>query len=450
MIGYHSTADGLARVGSFKEALFQGQAPDGGLYAPDRVPQLDIEALRGADFATRARAAMLAWLDGELPPEIVERLCSTSFNFPVPLVELDADTALLELFHGPTAAFKDFGARFAAQSMALLRDRDHRFVVLVATSGDTGSAVAHAFAGLAAARVVLLYPAGKVSPLQELQLTSVPENVFSLRVDGTFDDCQKMVKAVLADATLAKKLGLTSANSINIGRLLPQTTYHVHASLELSSPPPAVGPGMPRRIRPERGEDTAPLVCVPSGNLGNLTAGLLAKRQGAPIARFLAATNRNDVVVRWLASGHLRPQPAVATPSNAMDVGNPSNAARILALYDRDLKALRRDVLASRIDDDETLATMRRIFEENERFVCPHTAVALAALHRHRDESGYDGPAIVLATAHPAKFADTVRAATGHTLPLPPALEQLESARRPPRDIRADPAALRAFLHRLA
>lgn len=446
---YHSTRGESPPATSFAEALFQGQPEDGGLYVPERIPPLDLKAACAGGFPERATCVLSPWLAGELDASVVRVLCERAFDFPVPLVDLGERTFLLELFHGPTAAFKDFGARFMAQTMALVRDPEQPLTVLVATSGDTGSAVASAFSRLGAARVVLLYPAGLVSPLQELQLTAVPENVISVRVDGTFDDCQAMVKAAFAAGDLRRSLGLTSANSINVARLLPQTTYYVHAACEVAAVEPPAGPGLRRRDR-KAPADAAPVVVVPSGNLGNLTAGLLAKRQGAPIRHFVAACNRNDVFPRYLASGKLRPQPAVATPSNAMDVGNPSNLARIQALYGGDVGALRRDVTAFAVDDAATLEAMRRTFQLSGHWICPHTAVGMAALRRYREKTGDAGPAIVLATAHPAKFPETVGEATGSVPALPAALAALESARRPPRGMRADHTALRAFLHRLA
>lgn len=449
MIAYRSTGPKASRIESFRDALFRGQAPDGGLLLPEAVPALDRPPLRGLQFPGRASAILHAWLEGELAPEIVARLCLRAYDFPVPVVPLEEATFLVELFHGPTAAFKDFGARFLALAMAALREPDQPLTVLVATSGDTGSAVAHAFSDIESARVVLLYPAGGVSPIQELQLTAVPENVMSLRIDGTFDDCQAMVKAMLADARTSARLGLVAANSINVGRLLPQTAYWWHGALDLETAPPPGTAGMPGKHRPAPRAPEPALGVVPSGNLGNLTAGLLAKRQGAPIGRVLAALNRNDVFARFLAHGRLEARTAVATPSNAMDVGNPSNAARVLALYGGDVRALRREVLAESITDEETLDTMRRVHAESGRFVCPHTAVGLAALRRHRERTGDAAPAFVLATAHPAKFPDAVRRATGHELPLPPVLAQLEGSRRAPRDLRPDAAALAAFLHRL-
>ena len=424
MVRYRSTANGGTPGASFREAIFQGQAPGGGLFIPEHIPRTEMEALRVADFAERARGAIGAFLDDELGSDVTADLCHQAFDFSVPLAQLDADTTLLELFHGPTAAFKDFGARFLARALQRLRPAGSQLTVLVATSGDTGSAVAHAFAGLAGTRVLLLYPAGRVSPEQEAQLLAVPANVQCLRVAGAFDDCQAMVKSALGDADLVRDLGLVSANSINIGRLLPQITYYVHALLEMES----------------AGEP--PLVVVPSGNLGNLTAGLYAQRAGARVGRFLAASNANDVFPRALRTGRLEPQPTIPTLSNAMDVGDPSNAARILALYAGRFADLGRDVIGEQVSDDETLRTMREIHAETGRLVCPHTAVALAARRRLPQVRR----ALVLATAHPGKFAEIVERATGEKPELPPALRRLSEARRVPVDLRADPIGVCAWL----
>ena len=449
MTGFHSTGRG-EDAATFAEALFTGQAPDGGLFIPDRVPDLDIRALHGLSFARRAALVLDTWLAGEIESSILSALCDTALAFPVPVVQLEDDVALVELFHGPTAAFKDVGARFLAHAIALLREPERPWTVLVATSGDTGSAVAHAFGRIPWARVVLLYPAGRVSFLQELQLTAVPENVVSLCVEGTFDDCQAMVKAAFADQELVRSAGLVSANSINIGRWLPQTTYYVHAALELLETTPRHGPGLPRRQRTAAAEPVPPVVVVPSGNLGNLTAGLLAKRQGAPLGRFVAAVNRNDGFARWLSSGKLRRERAVQTPSNAMDVADPSNLARLQALWPRAPESLRGELSAVAVSDAATVEEIRATYVATKRLVCPHTAVGLAALRRYRAESGDKTPALVLATAHPGKFPDVVRDATGVTPPLPPGLANLERLRRAPRMLRADAGALRALLRRLA
>lgn len=450
LTGFRSTGARGGGSTSFADALFTGQAADGGLFVPESIPALDVQALQGRSFPRRAALVLDAWLAGEIAPTILNTLCERAFNFAVPSVPVTTGVSMLELFHGPTAAFKDFGARFLAHAVALMRDPERPLTILVATSGDTGSAVAHAFAQVPRARVVLLYPAERVSPLQELQLTAVPENVITLCVEGTFDDCQAMVKSAFADPELVQSVGLTSANSINIGRLLPQTTYYVHAALDFFEAMPRGGTGMPRRQRPEPAAPVAPVVVVPSGNLGNLTAGLLAKRQGAPLGKFVAAVNRNDVFARWLATGKLRHDRAVQTPSNAMDVAEPSNLQRLQALWPRAPESLRADLTAVAISDAETLEEIRRTYAATKHLVCPHTAVGLAALRRYRAESGDESPALVLATAHPGKFPEVVRAATGVTPPLPAALANLGRLRRPPRTLRADATALGALLRRLA
>ncbi len=431
MIRYRSTRAPQDHGVGFAEAMFRGQAPDGGLYMPDAVPRLPAERPVGGSFADVARRALGVWLDDELGAEVTAELCCDAFDFPVPVVPLDDGTWVLELFHGPTAAFKDFGARFLARALARVRPRGQRLTVLVATSGDTGSAVAQAFDGLADAHVVVLYPADKVSPLQEAQLTSGPANAHAVRVAGDFDDCQRLVKKAFADADLNRALGLTSANSINVGRLVPQLTYYVHGADLLAL---------------EDGARDHPMhVVVPSGNLGNLMAGLFAREGGAPIERFVAAANRNDVFPEFLATGVLRARASVTTPSNAMDVGNPSNAARIQALYASREDALRRDIVGESVDDETTYDTIRDVYAKSGRLLCPHTAVGVAARRRHRDVRR----ALVLATAHPGKFAEIVREATDADVPLPESLQRALETRRDPTDLPADIDALRRFLHTL-
>jgi threonine synthase len=318
---------------------------------------------------------------------------------------------VLELFHGPTFAFKDVGARFMARLMAGYRAReDGTLTVLVATSGDTGGAVADAFLGLPNIRTVVLYPQGQVSPLQERQFTTLEGNVQALAVSGTFDDCQRLAKEAFADRELRRSLRLTSANSINIGRLLPQIFYYFHAWAQL----------------PEQGEA---VVCTPSGNFGNLTAGLLAKRLGLPVAGFVAATNVNDVVPEYLATGTFSPRPSLRTISSAMDVGNPSNFDRMLALYDHDVEAMRRDVIGSAHTDDATRHAITEVFEAHGRVLDPHSAVAyLASRGVLRDRP--DARVIFLATAHPAKFAEVVEPVIGRPVPMPSRLAALQSGKR--------------------
>ena len=392
---------------SFREALFTGLAPDGGLYHPMENPDLR-GIFAGFDdstaFVDLAAEMCAALLSPELPAERARLLARRAFTFAPVLRRLDEHVLLLELFHGPTCAFKDFGAQFLAAAMEDFLDvEESRIQVLVATSGDTGSAVAHAFHGRANIDVVILYPSGRVSDLQEKQLTTLGGNVHALEVDGSFDDCQRLVKEAFTDAALKSRLRLTSANSINVGRLLPQILYYVFAATRRK----ALG-----------GE--APTVCVPSGNFGNLTAGVYARRWGLPVRGFIAATNVNDVVPLYLADGRFTPRPSVQTLSNAMDVGNPSNFERLEELFKRDWKAMASLIEGRAVSDERTKKTMRRIFAEHGLLVDPHTAVGCAATEDHlRAGSAGAEQVIVLGTAHPGKFSSIVTDATG-TAPILP------------------------------
>ena len=377
----------------FREALLRGLAPDGGLYVPEHIPALPPGALDPAiDFPERGRRVLARWLTPEIPQAALGPLVEDALSFPVPLVPLRGGewdgVHVLELFHGPTLSFKDFGARTMARLMGhFLQGTDRRLTILVATSGDTGSAVADGFAGQDRIRVVLLYPKGQVSAVQERQLVAVRPGVRTFAVDGTFDDCQRMVKSAFVDPALRH---LSSANSINIGRLLPQMLYYVEAVAQ--------------------GGFDAATVCVPSGNLGNLTGGVMAALGGLPVQRFVAAHNANDFFPRFLAGGPSTAQPAsVRTLSNAMDVGVPSNFERLRALLPEG--RLRTWVQGARVSDAETRASMQRVYEATGYVADPHTAVGLEAVRRRG--AGRSRPAVVLATAHPAKFPETVREALG-------------------------------------
>lgn len=396
-------------------ALRDSLAPDGGLYVPERLEPLPESVLRNLhrlDFVPTASRLANHLLKDVIPPEDLEPIVRTAFDFPVPLLRLDEQLFVLELFHGPTLAFKDVGARFLARLLAHFFGQElRRLTVLVATSGDTGGAVAHAFYKLPNTRVIVLYPEGKVSPVQELQFATLGENVSAVAVRGTFDDCQRLAKAALGDAELREKFLLTSANSINIGRLLPQIFYYFHALARLREELVEL-PGSKDRV----------IVSVPSGNLGNLTAGLMAKRLGLPVSRFVAATNANDVLPEYLRTGLYRPRPARATVSPAMDVGEPSNLARIRWLYGGDLERLRCDLAALSFSDAQTLDAIARYGERYDYLLDPHSAVAALGLERAiagRPES----VGIFLATAHPAKFAEVVERATGRPVPRPPQLD---------------------------
>lgn len=390
---------------TFREAALSGLASDGGLYMPESIPALprDVwDGFAGAPLHEVAFTLARALLAGDIPDNDLRAMVAGALDFPIPLVALDGETRVLELFHGPTLAFKDVGARFMARVFAWLqRGEDRPLTVLVATSGDTGSAVASGFGEVPGARVVLLYPSGRVSPLQERQLTTGGPGVTALAVEGSFDDCQRLVKEAFRDPDLRQRLVLTSANSINITRLLPQTFYYAWAWAQL--------------------EDRArPLVfSVPSGNLGNLTAGLIAKRMGLPAARFIAAANANGGLTDYLAGRDPAPHPSLHTLSSAMDVGDPSNLARILALYDHDRAALARDVSGYTIGDGETLHAMRALDRRYGDTADPHTAVGYAALARYRATNPAPHTGVILSTAHPAKFPDICERALGRPIPLP-------------------------------
>jgi threonine synthase len=411
----------------FRTALFRGLAPDGGLYLPERWPRLPEGALRGAATLPDVAFEVLRLFLDDIPAEDLRAVCEDALDFPIPLVELEGGIRVLELFHGPTCAFKDVGARFMARLMGLsLREGDDPVTILVATSGDTGSAVAQAFLGVPGTRVVVLYPRGKVTPLQEKQFTTLGGNVTALAVEGTFDDCQRLAKGAFGDAELRRRVRLTSANSINVGRLIPQAVYYAHAAAEL----PDGGP--------------APRFCTPSGNFGNLCAGLIAARVGVPAAGFLAATNVNDVVPEFLDTGVYRARPSVETMSNAMDVGDPSNFARILDLYRGDADALRRDVRGSRHGDAETRAALRDVHARTGYVMDPHTAVGYLGIRAFPRADG--GPDVLLATAHPAKFRESVEPAIGAKVPVPPALAACLERESRAETIAADPGAVRRAL----
>ena len=393
---YHST-QGTAPPVSLKEAVLDSLPPDNGLYLPARLPVLDAEFWR--DWRTLplpeigVRVAQ-AFFSEDVPAATLRQLTTEALDFDAPLVAVTERQQVLELFHGPTLAFKDFGARFMARLMGwLARDDGRTLTVLVATSGDTGGAVAHAFHGVPGIRVVILYPQGKVSGLQEMQLTTLGGNITALKVAGSFDDCQRLVKAALLDPDLATRLRLTSANSINISRLVPQIFYYIHSA----------------RLLPE---GLAPVMVVPSGNLGNLTAGLLAERLGLPVRQFVAANNRNDVLTQYLSGQPYHPQASVATFSNAMDVGAPSNFARMLALFDHDREAMRQRVTGFSVSDAETLATIQQVASDHHYQLDPHGAVGWVAANRWLSANP-DTTTIILETAHPAKFPEVMDRALG-------------------------------------
>ena len=400
---------------SFREALFRGIAPDGSLYVPESIPALPVGATDSDATRSlpRVAAQVLNTYIEEIPSEQIQKMADQAFSFPIPLVKLEDDLYLLELFHGPTLAFKDVGARFMASALSyFLEQEQQKLTIVVATSGDTGSAVAQGFWNIPHISVFVLYPSGKISTLQEQQITTVGGNIHAIEVEGTFDDCQHLVKTALADEELVRACNLTTANSINLGRLIPQITYYVWGLLELQR---QAG----RSLNQELGVD----VCVPSGNFGNLTAAAYAKRMGASIARLFSASNANEVVPEFFRTGSFRPRPSTQTFSNAMDVGNPSNFARLQALYGYNFDAMKRDIASTSVSDEETLVEMRRTYEQSGTILDPHTAVGVAATRKLKTTHSVSRPTIVAGTAHPAKFPDVVEKALHITIPLPKQLQ---------------------------
>ena len=401
---YHSTG-GKAPLTSLRGAVLRGLAPDGGLYMPVEIARHsaeELEEFRRLPLTEVCFRVARPFATPEVPEGVLRQIIAEAINFPSKLVSLSPVLHILELFHGPTLAFKDFGARFMARLMGyFVREETRPLMVLVATSGDTGSAVAHGFLGVPGIRVVILYPSRRISEAQEKQFTTLGKNITALEVAGSFDDCQRLVKEAFSDEELNKHAFLTSANSINIGRLLPQMFYHVAAYCQLPMAPVPV------------------VVSVPSGNFGNLTAGIFAKRIGVPVARFVAATNANDVVPEYLRSGEFHPRPARQTLSNAMDVGNPNNFPRLLDLCGGRFEDVRREIWGHAATDDETLAEMKSVHDRCGYIADPHTAVGVLGWEAYRREHSEAAQGLVLATAHPAKFADVMKRAIGQAPPLP-------------------------------
>lgn len=401
---YRSTSR-QAPLTSLRGAVLRGLAPDGGLYMPAEIARRspeELEEFRRLPFTEVCFRVVKPFAGPEVPEEILWQVVSEAVNFPVKLISLSPALHILELFHGPTLAFKDFGARFMARLMGyFVRSETRHLTVLVATSGDTGSAVAHGFLGVPGIRVVILYPSNRISEAQEKQFTTLGENIAALEVSGTFDDCQRLVKQAFADAELNKRSFITSANSINIGRLLPQMFYHVAAYRQL---PVASVPL---------------IVSVPSGNFGNLTAGIFSKRIGLPVARFIASTNANDVVPEYLRTGEFHPRAAKPTFSNAMDVGSPNNFPRLLDLCRNRLEYVQREIWGHGATDEETLGAMKSLHERFGYIADPHTAVGVLGWEAYRREHPEPAQGLVLATAHPAKFGDIVARAIGAAPPLP-------------------------------
>ncbi|MCS5490527.1 threonine synthase [Algoriphagus limi] len=399
---YYSTNNPSHKV-SLSEAVIKGLAPDNGLYMPERIPALSpelINRMSEMSFREIGYEVISALFSEDLNESQIQELVDHTLAFDAPIVKVEEDVYSLELFHGPTLAFKDFGARFCSKLMSMLvQDKDQKIYVLVATSGDTGSAVANGFLGVKGVEVIILFPRGKVSPLQEKQFTTLGQNITALEVEGVFDDCQTLVKQAFLDEELNQKLLLTSANSINIARWIPQCLYYFYAYSRL----------------PKNGKKV--VFSVPSGNFGNIGAGILAARMGLPIDHFVAATNLNKVVPEYLKGAEFLAQPSIQTLSNSMDVGNPSNFPRLKALFGEDESLFREKVKGYFYTDEETVRAIQKVKEQG-YILDPHGAVGYLGLKDFMAKNpGYVG--VFLETAHPGKFKDVVEEALGETLVLP-------------------------------
>jgi threonine synthase len=408
----YSTAGQSQEVG-LEEAIFRGLPPDNGLYMPisiNRLPEEFLADLENKSIQEIAFAVCNNLLGDELTDAEIHNIVDRSINFEAPIHELEPGTEVLELFHGPSMAFKDFGARFMAAIMShFLQKNQQEIRILVATSGDTGGAVAQGFYDTPGISVTILYPKGKVSDIQEKQLTTLGKNVTALEIDGTFDDCQALVKQAFLDEELRSKFNLASANSINISRLIPQSFYYFAAYAQAK----------------KKGNKLPVVFSVPSGNFGNLSAGLMANQMGLPIHAFIAATNINRIVPEYLKTGSYAPKPSQETLSNAMDVGNPSNFIRMQLLAGKEWEKVKQLVKGYVTDDEKTKEIIQEIFEKYQYIMCPHTAVGYDGLQQYRKEYKEEVCGIVLSTAHYAKFLPTVEGTLGQKVEIPARLEEL-------------------------
>jgi len=407
-VKYYSLTTPSHKV-SFQQAVVSGLAPDGGLYMPEHLPVLSKEFISQLPVLSKEDIGFTIarlFIDESVSDKTLYEIVRETIDFDFPLVALEENVYALELFHGPTLAFKDVGARFLARILQHIAKTIHQEItVLVATSGDTGSAAAHGFYNVEGIRVVILYPSGMVSALQEKQFATLGKNIQAIKIAGTFDDCQQLVKQAFQDEELRKTKFLTSANSINIARLIPQSFYYFFAWLQLSTPKHVV-------------------FSVPSGNFGNLTAGVLAKKMGLPIDAFVAATNVNDVVPEYLHTKVFKPRASTQTISNAMDVGNPSNFPRLLALYDNDWDYISKEIYGYAFTDAETRMAMLDVFNQKKYVLDPHGAVGYLGLKKYLGRNP-DAQGIFLETAHPSKFPDVVESAIQQPISIHPSLAEL-------------------------
>lgn len=415
-------------VVSFREAVIKSLPDDNGLYFPETVPELDslfLATLSHYSLAEVGQEVMRQFCSEDIPDNKLNEIVKDAIGFEIPLMEVGKNTFALELFHGPTYAFKDVGARFLARCLGYFNESENKEVtILVATSGDTGGAVAAGFYKVPGVKVVILYPSGKVSDLQEKQLTTLGENISAIEIEGDFDACQALVKHAFLDKELNQKLNLSSANSINIARWIPQSIYYYQIFREL-------------------GEDVDAVIAVPSGNYGNITSGMLAKKMGLPIKRFIAASNANDIVPRFLQSGSYEVKPTMATYSNAMDVSNPSNFPRMMELYGGDLKALRKDIKGFTLSDEDTLKVMKGVYDSTDYLLDPHGAIGYKALEGTLEKKEFG---IFLETAHPCKFQPVIEKALGKSMPLPDFVSDLMKREKKATKMKADYEAFKGWL----
>jgi threonine synthase len=433
---YYSTNKKVSGI-SLQDAVVKGLAEDKGLFMPDSInvlPQLFFDTIENLSFQEIAYTVADAFFGEDVEAEALKKIVYETLNFDVPLVYVVDNIYSLELYHGPTLAFKDVGARFMSRLLGYFIQKQGltKVNVLVATSGDTGSAVANGFLDVEGIQVYVLYPKGMVSPIQESQFTTLGKNITALEVDGTFDDCQRLVKSAFMDEELNAKLKLTSANSINVARFLPQSFYYFYAYAQLKSFHPKLSP-----------KELEMVVCVPSGNFGNITAGLFAKRMGLPVKRFIAANNRNDIFLQYLKTGEYNPRPSVSTIANAMDVGDPSNFVRVLDLYGSSHKAITADISGVSYNDQQIAQSIKNCFLETHYLLDPHGACGYQAL---KDRLKGNETGIFLETAHPAKFLETIESSIGEKVVIPQKLKEFMKGEKKSLSMAKDYSSFKNYL----
>ena len=428
---YYSTNKKVEGV-SLEDAVVKGLAEDKGLFMPNSIkslPQAFFDTIETLSFQEIAYTVADAFFGEDVEAEALKKIVYETLNFDTPVVSVTDNIYSLELYHGPTLAFKDVGGRFMSRLLGyfIQKQAKTKVNVLVATSGDTGSAVANGFLGVEGIHVYVLYPKGLVSPIQECQFTTLGQNITALEVDGTFDDCQALVKSAFIDAELNAHMKLTSANSINVARFLPQSFYYFYAYAQLK----------------KLNKNKEVVMCVPSGNFGNITAGLFAKRMGLPIKRFIAANNRNDIFLQYLQTGQYNPRPSISTIANAMDVGDPSNFARVLDLYDNSHEAIKAEISGVSYDDEQIAATLKMCFEETGYLLDPHGACGYQAL---KDGLQANETGVFLETAHPAKFLETVERIIEQKVDIPQKLQEFMKGEKQSLELSKDFADFKKYL----